>query len=130
MRPPKREITKPVRYQTTESSDSENNIYEKYELTRDEVQNNIENDIHALSKILVETQEVLENKDGESISLPSNRSQLSKPCIRSNIVLDPPLKYVKASARYYNEPAMYNSSKQYDIPIYLIMIMWAQHLIL
>lgn len=100
MRPPKREITKPVRYQTTRSlDDSENNIYEKYELTRDEVQNKIENDIHTLSKVLVETQKVLENKDGKSISLPSNHSQLSNPCIiRSNIVLDPPLKYVQASA--------------------------------
>lgn len=84
---PKREITKPVRYQTTESSDdNEDYTIKKYELTKDEVQNEVENDIHELSKVLVETQRVLE-KDSESNSLPLNRSQLSKPSIRSDVIL-------------------------------------------
>lgn len=111
MRPPKREITKPTRYQTTESSDdNEDLIMEKYELTRDEVQNEVESDVHALSKVLVETQKILENKDGESNTLTLNHGQSSKPSIRCNVILNSPFKHRKASASY-NEPSI---SKQYD----------------
>ncbi|XP_039302869.1 uncharacterized protein LOC105207097 isoform X2 [Solenopsis invicta] len=116
MKPPKRGITKPARYQTTESSDDGENVtIEKYDLTKDEVHNEVESDVLALSQVFVETQHVLNKKDDENNSLLLNRNQLpnNKSSIRSHVILDFPLENLKASSSsYHNEPTI---SKQHDM---------------
>jgi hypothetical protein len=113
MKPPKRGITKPARYQTTESSADDDEVLNiNYELTKDEVHKEVESDIQALSKVFVETQHVLDKEDDDNKSL-LNRNQLpTKPSVRSNIILDPPLKSLKALSSYHNKPTI---SNQYDI---------------
>lgn len=114
---PKREISKPKRYQTTESEDDTENYdhIEKYELTTNEIEDKIENDIQSLGTMFVETQQILQNKDSDNTLPVSKCNEVSKPCVRSDIILDPSQKYhFKASSNYYNDSQI-NSSKTCDV---------------